>query len=172
MPFIRWSSRLIEDDKDACYLIVPPLRLNGSALSRPSIMDNETHPPRIFYPYTNSTRSEDFFFLRVIAQWNNLHSSIFYRISLCGRQEEFAGYSWSAALYKLYTKVFPESVHLLGIPLFCVLIYMECDKAKILVLMSVWCHGNHVNAHASGATIIIHSHVIFIILSNDVLAII
>ena len=76
--------------------------------------------PRIFYKNNHSETISIY------------HFSL--RISLCGRQEELADYSWSAALYKLYSKVFPESVHLLWIPLFCVLLCMECDKAKVLVL--------------------------------------
>ena len=71
--------------------------------------------PELFYPYTNSTRSEDlfFFFKRIIAQWNNLPSSIFYWIPLSWRQEEPADYSWLAALYKLYSK--------------CSEIFMKCN---------------------------------------------
>ena len=38
--------------------------------------------------------------------------------------------------------------------MFRVLIYMECDKAKVLMLglRSVSCHGYHVNAHESDTT--------------------
>ena len=39
------------------------------------------------------------------------------QILYCGQQEESADYSWSAVLYKLYSEVFPKSVHILGIPL-------------------------------------------------------
>ena len=54
-----------------------------------------------------------FFFLRIIAQWNNLPSSSFHWILLCGRQEEPADYSWVEALYKLYSK--------------CSEIFMKCN---------------------------------------------
>ena len=33
---------------------------------------------------------------------------------------------WSAAIYRLYSEVFLQSVHILGMPFFCVLICMVC----------------------------------------------
>ena len=57
-------------------------------------------------------------------------------------KSEPTGYSWSAVLYKLYTKVFPKSVHILGMPVLYQLICMVY-------------HGNHVIAHASDATLIV-----------------
>ena len=62
---------------------------------------------------------------------------------------EAAAYSWSAVLYEMYSRVFPLSVHILGILMLYRLIYM------VLSVRSVWCHSNHVNAHASEAKIIV-----------------
>ena len=79
-------------------------------------MDNETHPPRTFlslYKFHQIRGSFFFFFKRIIAQWNNLPSSIFYWIPLSGRQEEPADYPWLAALYKLCSK--------------CSEIFMKCN---------------------------------------------
>ena len=43
---------------------------------------------------------------------------------------------WSAAIYKLYSEVFPQSIHILGMPLFYVLICMRC-RLRAVPLQSV-----------------------------------
>ena len=40
---------------------------------------------------------------------------------------EPAAYSWSAVLYELYSRVFPESVHILGILMLYRPICLVCD---------------------------------------------
>ena len=76
-------------------------------------------------------------------------------LSNWGRLKEPADYSWSAVLHQLYSEVFPKSVHILGMLL--LYLYAWCVAAKALVLSSrsVWCHSNHVKAHARDATIIV-----------------
>ena len=46
----------------------------------------------------------------------------------CERQKEPATYSWSAALSLLYSKVFPDSVHILGMPVLYRLICVVCGR--------------------------------------------
>ena len=77
-------------------------------------------------------------------------------LSNWGRLKEPADYSWSAVLHSLYSDVFPKSVHILGMLLLYRLICMVCGReALVLSSRSVWCHSNHVKAHARDATIIV-----------------
>ena len=67
----------------------------------------------------------------------------------CRRQEELAAYSWSAALFYCI-------VHILRMLMLYRVICMVCGcEGLVSSLRSIWCHGNHVNAHARDATIII-----------------
>ena len=65
----------------------------------------------------------------------------------CGRLKEPATYSWSAALCSL-SFVVPTNMHSMN--------GMWPPKVLVLSWRSVWCHSNHVNAHASDSTIIIY----------------
>ena len=136
-------------------LIVPPLRSNESASSRPSngLRNTPVHNVLSVYIF-HEILGSFFFFLKNNSTVQQSPLINFLPDTSLPATRGTCRLFFVSGTLKGFSRI---SVHLLGIPVFRVLICIKCDKAKVLVLSlrSVWCHGNHVNAHASDTTIII-----------------